>query len=217
MYMCVCMSSAYNLLTKWGSISFSRRTLLHGVIAYMHMQSLIFQSWKPASFTEVFLDFCHYLQANSVTIILSTTFQIPVLLPFMNIFPELWKLCDVCVWRSVVKWFKTLYFHINNVKAIFPFAVYALCIGGLLLTEPRENSPCGCVGFEEIPFRCEVTTPPRTAAPWDTAALCSFSYSTLYRLAKRKPHKRDVWFWSVRFVMVRCVYGFCLFLYDRYI
>jgi len=58
-----------------------------------------------------------------------------------------------------------MYFHINNCKVIFSFAACALCIGGLLLTEPGESSPHGCVGFEEIPFRYKVTTPQTFAAP----------------------------------------------------
>jgi len=59
---------------------------------------------------------------------------------------------------------KNIYFRINNCKVIFPFAAYALCTGGLLLTEPGETSPCGCVGFEEFSFRCKMTTPQRFAA-----------------------------------------------------
>jgi hypothetical protein len=213
MYMCVCMSNADNLLTKRGNVSFSRRALLHGVSSYICSLSDSDLANRPALLT-FFLIF----------VIMSK--RIPWSSPIARRSKFLsdchsWTFSQKCesymtyVFETAsLKWRKTLYFHINNCKVIFPFTAYAFCIGGLLLTEPRENSPCGCVGFEEIPFRCEVTTPQRFAAPWGTAALCRFSYTTLYRLVKRKPHKRDVWNWNVRFVMVTWIFILSSFMID---
>ena len=123
MYMCVCMSNADNLLTKWWNVSFSRRALLHGVSSYICSLSdsdlgnrlalltffLIFVimskriPWSsPIARRSKFLSDCH-----------SWTFSQKCESYITYVFET-----------SSLKWRKTLYFHINNCKVIFPFTAY---------------------------------------------------------------------------------------------
>lgn len=131
--------------------------------------------------------------------------------PSMNIFAAQTTLCN---WNSVV---------------IQPEVSLSELISHSMSTQPRtqesvvaswfseQQCPVDMLVLNKFLFVRRWRFPRDISAPWGAATLSSFCYCTLYRVVKRKPHKRVVWNWNVHFVMVRCIFPLSPLLYGGYI